>query len=180
MLDIRYIKCRAGRAWRLLPWLAFVAVALAVAAERVEAQGAPTPMQASASADTLTLSRAVALARANNPSLAARAADVRAAGARIRPAGTLPDPTLTIGAMNYMLPSLSASRDPLSMNQVTLTQMLPVNGTLGLRRTVARFDSVRVASQRDALMLSVERYVRARYWDVYHADRALEIMDRTL
>ncbi|MEK6768632.1 MAG: TolC family protein [Gemmatimonadota bacterium] len=130
--------------------------------------------------DTLTLARAVAMARTANPRVAGASAEVAAAGARIRPAGTLPDPTLTIGAMNYMLPSLSASRDPLSMNQVTLTQMLPVNGTLGLRRTVARFDSVRVASQRDALMLSVERGVRARYWDLYHTDRALEIMDRTL
>src|SRR2546427_8490628 len=105
---------------------------------------AQRPMAQDLRGDTLDLRRAVALARANNPMLAARAADVRAAGARIGPAGALPDPTLTLGAMNYMLPSLSARGDPLTMNQISLTQTLPVNGTLGLRRAVARADSTRV------------------------------------
>ncbi len=82
--------------------------------------------------------------------------------------------------MNYRLPSLSAARDPLSMNQVTLMQMVPVNGTLGLRRSVARFDSARVAYRRDAVALAIEREARSRYWDLYHTDRALEIMERTL
>lgn len=160
-----------------LRYVCFSVAALCTAPAILDAQAAQGP---SARADTLDLARAVALARRANPRVAGAGAEVAAAGARIRPAGTLPDPTLAIGAMNYMLPSLSASRDPLSMNQVTLTQVVPVNGTLGLRRTVARFDSVRVASQRDALMLSVERDVRARYWELYHTDRALEIMDRTL
>ncbi len=178
-MDIRYVTCRAERPRRLLAGLALVA-AVAIAGARVEAQGAPMPMQASASADTLTLSRAVALARANNPMLAARQLEVRAAGARIGPAGTLPDPTLTLGAMNYMLPSLSATRDPLSMNQVTLTQTLPINGSLGFRRAAARSDSARVAYVRDAATLEVERDVRAKYWELYHDDRALDVMGRRL
>jgi outer membrane protein TolC len=130
--------------------------------------------------DTFDLARVVAVARVANPRVASAAAGVEAATARIRPAGTLPDPTLTVGAMNYMLPSLSATRDPLSMNQVTLMQMVPVNGTLGLRRTVARYDSARAESRRDAVLLTVERDARARFWDLYHVDRALEIMDHTL
>ena len=126
----------------------------------------------SARGDTFDLARAVAVARVANPRVTSAAAGVDAATARIRPAGALPDPTLTLGAMNYMLPSLSAARDPLSMNQVTVMQMLPVNGTLGLRRTVARFDSTRVAYRRDAVVLEVEREARSRYWDLYHIDRA--------
>jgi outer membrane protein TolC len=141
------------------------------AATRAEARQQPP-------GDTLTLVRAVALARANNPTLAARGFEVRAAGARIGPAGALPDPTLTVGAMNYMLPSLSATRDPLSMNQVTLTQTLPINGALGFRRAAARSDSARTAYRRDAVELEIERDVRARYWELYHADRALEVMGR--
>lgn len=130
--------------------------------------------------DTLTLARAVALARANNPMLAARQLEVRAAGARIGPAGALPDPMLTIGAMNYMLPSLSATRDPLSMNQVTLIQTLPINGSLGFLRAAARSDSARTAYGRDAAVLQIERDVRATYWELYHDDRALEVMARRL
>lgn len=129
-------------------------------------------------ADTLDLQRAVALARAANPMLAARAAEVRAAGARIRPAGTLPDPTLTLGAMNYMLPGLSPRGDPMTMNLFTLTQTVPVNGTLGLRRGVARADSARFGYVAEAAALEIESAVRGRYWALYHDDRALEIMGR--
>lgn len=139
-----------------------------------------TLAQVPAGPDTLGLARAVALARAANPALAARDAEVSAAGARIAPAGALPDPRLTLGAMNYMLPGFSVRMDPLTMNQVTLTQMLPVNGVLGLRRAAARHDSTRAAHERDAMGLMIESEVRARYWEIYHTDRSLEIMDRTL
>lgn len=134
----------------------------------------------SAQTDTIGLAQAVAIARSANPMLAARDAEVRAAGARIRPAGTLADPSLRLGAMNYMLPSLSRRGDPMTMNQVTLMQMLPVNGMLGLRRRSARLDSAALHGNRDAAALMLERDVRVRYWELYHTDRALEVMARTL
>lgn len=141
---------------------------------------AATAQDPSARRDTLSLREAVTIAHTTNPILAARAADVRAASARIRPAGTLPDPQLRLGAMNYMLPGLSPRGDPLTMNQLTLMQMLPVNGTLALRRRVARFDSTRIAEGAEAAALQVERNVRARYWELYHADQALNVMNGTL
>jgi outer membrane protein TolC len=147
------------------------AAAIAVAPATVAAQSAP---------DTLDLTRAVAYARTHNPMLAARAAEVRAAAARLGPAGAWPDPTLTVGAMNYMLPSLSASGDPMTMNQVTLMQTLPIGGVPRWRRAAARADSTRVAALLDAAVLEVEQRTRAAYWSVYHADRALEVMQRRL
>ena len=130
--------------------------------------------------DTLDLATAIAAARAGNPRIAAASAGVAAAGARIAPAGTLPDPTVTLGAMNYMLPGLSPRGDPMTMNQVTVMQMLPINGTLRLRRAAARSDSAGTALRRDALALDVEHEVRTRYWELYHTDRALETMASTL
>lgn len=159
---------------RLLLTVCAVGCGLAPAAL---SQSMPT---ASPTGDTLDLARAVEIARAANPRVASAAAQVAAAGARIRPAGTLSDPTLQLGLMNYMLPSFSPRRDPLSMNEITLMQMLPVNGSLRLRRAVARWDSSRVAFGRDATILDVERAVRARYWELYHVERQLEVMDRTL
>lgn len=149
-------------------------VALAAAASAPQTAGAQERR------DTLDLPTAIAVSRAHNPRIAGATAEVAAAGARIRPAGALPDPTVTLGAMNYMLPGLSPRADPLSMNQLTVMQMLPVNGTLGLRRTAARADSARVAFGRDAMVLEVEHEVRTRYWELYHTDRALETMSRTL
>ena len=127
--------------------------------------------------DTISLARAVALARQASPRVAAAAAGVRAAGARIAPAGALADPQLQLGLMNR---PLSGMPDPMTMNQVTLMQMVPVNGMLGLRRRVARFDSARVAAGSDGTVLAVERDVRSRYWELYHVDQALGVMDRTL
>ena len=150
-----------------------IAAALSAAAAPVAAQ------DLTARGDTFDLVRAVAVARAANPRIAAATAEVRAAGARIGPAGALPDPQLSFALMNRMLPGFGTG-DPVSMNQVTLTQMVPVNGSLGWRRRAVRFDSTRVAWSRHATALDVERDVRSRYWDLYHTDRALEIMDRTL
>lgn len=144
------------------------------------AASAPQPAEAQERRDTLDLPTAIAFARAHSPRIAGAGDEVAAAGARIRPAGALPDPTVTLGAMNYMLPGLSARSEPLSMNQLTVMQMLPVNGTLGLRRTAARADSARVAFGRDAMVLEVEHEVRTRYWELYHTDRALETMTRTI
>ena len=83
-------------------------VALAAAASAPQTAGAQERR------DTLNLPTAIAVSRAHNPRIAGAGAEVAAAGARIRPAGALPDPTVTIGAMNYMLPGLSARADPLS------------------------------------------------------------------
>ena len=141
---------------------------------------AASPALAQQRPDTLDLATAIATARAGNPRIAAASAGVRAAGARIAPAGTLADPTVTLGAMNYMLPGLSPRGDPMTMNQVTVMQMLPVNGTLRLRRSAARSDSAGTALRRDALALDVEHEVRTRYWELYHTDRALETMATTL
>lgn len=142
--------------------------------------GAPRLARAQAPRDTLDLARAITVARAQNPRIRAASAGVRAAGARIAPAGSLTDPTVTLGAMNYMLPGLSPRGDPMTMNQVTVMQMLPINGTLRLRRSAARSDSAGTALRRDALALDVEHEVRTRYWELYHTDRALETMASTL
>ncbi len=138
------------------------------------------PAAAQQAPDTIDLGRAIALARSQNPRLAVAAAGVAAAGARIGPAGAGRDPTVTLGAMNYMLPGLSPRGDPMTMNQVTVMQEVPVNGALRLRRLAARSDSAGTALQRDALALDIEHEVRTRYWELYHTDRALETMHTTL
>jgi outer membrane protein TolC len=158
------------------PVPAIVALLVALAA----AASAPQPAEAQERRDTLDLPTAIACAGAHNPRVAAATAEVAAAGARIGPAGAWADPTVTLGAMNYMLPGLSPRRDPMSMNQLTVMQMLPVNGALGFRRTAARADSARVAFGRDALGIEIEHEVRTRYWELYHTDRALETMTGTL
>ena len=62
-------------------------------------QGAPALV-----AGDSVLRSLVAEALARNQTVAQRQAAVRAATLRIRPAGTLPDPTLSVGVMDLALP----------------------------------------------------------------------------
>jgi len=81
----------------------------------------------------------VAEALARNPTLAQRQAAVRAATLRIRPAGTLADPMLTLGVMD-LVPTFgySFNRSDFTEADVELGQEIPWPGSLGARSGVAR------------------------------------------
>src|SRR5438876_7544111 len=79
---------------------------------------------------------AEALQRA--PTIAQRQAAVRAATLRIRPAGTLPDPMLSVGVMDLLLPRFAFNRSDFTEVDVELRQEIPWPGTLGARSGVMR------------------------------------------
>src|SRR5438046_8953977 len=57
----------------------------------------------------------VAEALAGNPTVAQRQAAVRAATLRIRPAGTLPDPMVSVGVMDLVLPHVEFNASDLAV-----------------------------------------------------------------
>src|SRR2546428_6571827 len=80
----------------------------------------------------------VAEALERNPTLVQRQAAVRAATLRIRPAGTLPDPMLTVGVMDLLLPHFEFNRSDFTEVDVELSQEIPWPGSLGARSGVVR------------------------------------------
>lgn len=130
-------------------------------------------------ADTLPLAEAVALARAANPMLRAARLRAEAAAERVPQAGALPDPLLEIGLANRMASDLGSTMDPMTMNEVRVTQMLPWPGTLGFAKQRARH--LARAEQMDAeeaeLMLVAR--VKSVYYEIAYMDRALRIMEST-
>lgn len=80
-------------------------------------------------------------ALANNPEIAAARARATAGEARIAPASALDDPMLEAGVLNAPLPSLSLSREEMTMQMLGLTQRLPYPGKRALRGDVARGDA---------------------------------------
>src|SRR6266496_198397 len=62
----------------------------------------------------------VAEALARNPTVAQRQAAVRAATLRIRPAGSLPDPVLSVGVMDRLLPHFDFNRSDFTEVDVEL------------------------------------------------------------
>src|SRR5438445_7794767 len=77
-------------------------------------------------------------ALARNPTVAQRQAAVRAATLRIRPAGSLPDPMLTVGVMDLLLPHFEFNQSDFTEVDVELSQEIPWPGSLGARSGVVR------------------------------------------
>lgn len=143
-----------ARAW------AIALVVAASAATHAAAQAAPA-------VDT-TLARLTAEAVAANPSLDASRAMARAAAARVRAAGALPDPMLSAGVMDLTLPRFAFHESDFTEVDVELGQEFPWPGTLGARTRAAKAEarargadvSVR---RREIVVRAAELYYRLRY-----------------
>src|SRR5204862_6945848 len=70
----------------------------------------------------------VAEALARIPTVAQRQAAVRAATLRIRPAGSLPDPMLTVGVVDLLLPHFEFNQSAFTEADVELSQGIPSPG----------------------------------------------------
>src|SRR5256885_12737409 len=84
-----------------------------------------------AHAQDWVLQSLVAEALARNPTVAQRQAAVRGATLRIRPAGSLPDPMLTVGVMDLVLPHFEFNQSDFTETDVELSQEIPWPGSLG-------------------------------------------------
>src|SRR5207245_11672394 len=92
----------------------------------------PAPAQDS------VLQSLIAEALARSPTVAQRQAAVRAATLRIRPAGTLPDPRLSLGVMDLQMPHFYFNQSASTEVDAELNQEVPWPGTLGARSGVMR------------------------------------------
>lgn len=107
-------------------------------------------------------------ALARNPTLTQGRAVVRAAGARVRPAGTLSDPMLEAGVMDLTLPSFGSARSEFTEWDLSLSQEVPWPGTLGARAGVARAEegiggAAYAALRREIIARTAVAYYRLRY-----------------
>ncbi len=134
----------------------------------------PLPAQT----DTLRLADAVALARSDNPSLAAARLSADAAGERVGPAGAWTDPMLSFGLMNRPLGDFGTG-EPMTMNTVELTQRIPWPGQLGFRRQQARHLAEAMARDADEMERQLEARVKQAYYRLAYMDRALDVMRDT-
>jgi outer membrane protein TolC len=134
---------------------------------------------ASASTDTLRLADALELVRRANPSLQAARLRVDAARERVPQAGAWSDPVLSFGFMNRPISDLGSTAQPMTMNTIGLTQMVPWPGKLGFSEDRAGY-----LAQADSLDAEeIERDLVARvtslYYRLAYMDRALGIMEET-
>jgi outer membrane protein, heavy metal efflux system len=113
----------------------------------------------------------------HNPGIAAVKARARAAEASIAPAGSLPDPMLSLSLRNFPV-SQPGFDDFMTMKVVGLSQRLPYPGKRSLATQAARQRTRAALADLDDLRLEVARDVRRAYYEVAYLDRALEVVAR--
>src|SRR5438094_5275150 len=119
----------------------------------------------------------VAEALARNPTLAQRQAAVRAATLRIRPAGTLADPMLTLGVMD-LVPTFgySFNRSDFTEADVELGQEIPWPGSLGARSGVARAAANGARAEEGTVRRDLTTTMAVAYYRLGYTVTALETL----
>ncbi len=137
------------------------------------------PASAAGQQAGLTLQTVYAEARARNPALRAAEAVADAAAARVETAGTLPDPAIQVGIMNFGVPGLETNM-PMSMApSVQAVQRVPFPGKLGLSERIARQSTEMARAAASERWWQVRTRVADAFYGLYEMDRKLEVMRQT-
>ncbi len=124
----------------------------------------------------ITEQAAVEMTVHNNPGLAELQARASAAAAIPSQAGTLPDPMLSFNSLNLPTNSFNLSQEPMTQQQIGLSQAIPFPGKLALREETAQHEAEAVTNSVDELRLSLIRDVKSSWWQLFYLDRALDIV----
>ena len=120
----------------------------------------------------------IAEALARSPTLAQRQAAVRAATLRIRPAGSLPDPMLSLGVMDLQMPHFEFNQSDFTEVDAELSQEIPWPGSLGARSAVARAAANGARAEENVMRREVTVAVTAAFYRLQYTMTALETIHR--
>ncbi|MBL1262498.1 TolC family protein [Methylomicrobium sp. RS1] len=130
--------------------------------------------------DVLTPERAVSIALEDNPGLAEIKARAAAMAAIPSQEGSLPDPTLSFGALWLPVASgLDLHKDDFTMMEVGVSQTFPFPGKLALKEKAAAFEAEAVAETAEEARLQLAREVTLQWWQLYSLHRTLMIIGET-
>ncbi len=118
----------------------------------------------------------IAIAFRNNPDVEMARYEALAARQRIRPAGTLPDPELRVGAMNVPTSFSLTSEEMTMAPQVSLMQMFPWFGKLGAASEVQRYNYQSAEDRLASARLDVQTSLRKVYGETYRVEKSLEYL----
>src|SRR6266704_1324217 len=116
----------------------------------------------------------IAEALARSPTLVQRQAAIRAATLRIRPAGTLPDPRLSLGVLDLQMPHFEFNQSDFTEVDAELSQEIPWPGSLGARSAVARAAANGMRAEENVSRREVTVALAAAYYRLQYAVTALE------
>ena len=139
-----------------------------VAAQSVETQNP----------NELALEQAVTLALDHSLELAAIRARSDAIRAASSYAGALPDPTLSLNAMNMPTDTFSLDQEPMTQMQLALSQSFPFPGKRKLRREAVEYQASASDQMESERRSAIIGDVRVAWWQLMSLDRSLQIVEQ--
>lgn len=125
----------------------------------------------------LTEKIAVDIALRDNPNLAQMKERYLALANVPSQVGSLPDPMISVNAMNLPTDSFDRRQEAMTQIQIGVSQAFPFPGKLGLKEGAAEFDALAARYQADEVQLQLVKQVKTYWWQLYYLDRALETAD---
>ena len=132
------------------------------------------------SSPAATLDEFYALAQARSPRLQAARLMADAFATREPSAGLLPDPVVQLGLMNLSLPRLGADMPTSMAPSIQAMQMIPFPGKRSLMRRMAERETAIARTGAEEVSWEVRTDVARTFYELYAADRQLEVMRTTL
>ncbi len=126
----------------------------------------------------ITEKEAVAEALASNPRIAGMQSRAEAMRHIPSQAGSLPDPVLSLNALNLPTDSFSTTQENMTQLQVGLAQAIPFPGKLGLREQAAHYESDSARFDSNETRLTTVWEARNTWWNLFYLDRALGVVQR--
>jgi cobalt-zinc-cadmium efflux system outer membrane protein len=128
----------------------------------------------------LTPERAVSIALADNPNLAQIKARADALASIPSQEGSLPDPTINVGALNLPTANgLNLQKEDMTMLEVGVSQAIPFPGKLALREKAATFEAEAATNTVEEARLQLVRDVKMHWWQLIFIHRSLLIITDT-
>lgn len=121
---------------------------------------------------TVSLAALLREARARNPEIRAAEKKWQAMQARIKPAGTLADPQISLQVMEVPYPLRNAFQYE---RAITISQMFDFPGKLGLMSGMAKREAAASSAEYERVTLQVLTEVKRTYFMLFHLDYDLEI-----
>jgi len=127
-----------------------------------------------ASAQVFAEIEAVEIAVRDNPGLAQTWARYQALREIPSQVGALPDPMVSVNAMNFPVDTFDRGQEAMTQLQIGLSQVFPFPGKLELKEYSAELDAQAAAYSSEEARLQLINNVKRIWWQLYYLDRALE------
>ncbi len=165
-----------GRKARAMPpkrvgslWLLALSLATPLAGLAEEVQQQPPEQH-------LQVDTAVATAIENNPSLSEMQARYEAMAEIPSQLGTLPDPVLSLNALNLPTDTFNVGQEGMTQMQIGLSQVMPFPGKLALQEGASEFEAQAAGNSVDEMRLQLISNTKSSWWQLYYLDRALDVV----